>query len=384
MWALDPSVIHLNHGSFGATPVAVLRDQEEWRSRMEANPTLFVNGQLGPAIHAAREMLARFVGADPRGVAFTRNASTGVASVLRSIEPSLLPGDEIITTTHDYNAVRQMLQFLAGRSGARVVLADFPFPIDGPEVVERAVLDRVGKRTRLVVIDQVTSPTGLLLPVESLVERLEPEIPVLVDGAHGPGQVQLDLDRLGASWYTGNLHKWTCAAKGTAFLYARPDRREMTVPTVISHGWNAEIPPGEDRYQLLFDWLGTDDFSGWLSAPAALAAVEEAGGSWSQVIERNHRLIVEARGLICARLGIEEPAPEYMVGSMASVPLPDLVGEPVSGDLSPLMGRLAARGLEVLALIWPSWPRQLLRISAHLYNRIEDYEALADALDDEL
>ena len=381
MWALDPDVRHLNHGSFGAVPIEILELQSEWRRRWEANPTAFVMNDLQPAVDRARSAVASLIGADPSNLALVRNASTGVASVLRSIEADLGPGDELLTTAQDYNAIRQMMEDTAGRTGASVVVAPVPFPVDGPSQVIDAVVDVVSERTRLAVIDHITSPTAVVFPIDDIVSRLEPDVPVLVDGAHGAGQVMLDVENLGASWYTGNLHKWTCAPKGAAFLHARSDRRAATVPTVISHGRNAPLGENDDRFQLLFDWLGTDDFSQWLVLPETLDLVGglEPGG-WPALIKRNHELVLAGREVICAAVGTDPPVPGSMVGTMAAIRLPDATGPTVEGELSPVMGELVEAGFETLAMNWPHWPSQVLRVSAHHYNRIEEYEDLAAVL----
>jgi isopenicillin-N epimerase len=381
MWALEPGTRHLNHGSFGAVLDEILDLQSEWRSRLEANPSRFVFRELQAATDQARDAVAGFVGADPAGIVPVRNATMGVASVLRSVEPALEPGDQLLTTAHDYNAVRQVLRFTAERTGSEVVVAPVPFPVEDPSSVTGAVLDAVTSRTRLAVIDHITSPTALVYPIQDLVSALEPQIPVLVDGAHGPGQVPLALDLLGASWYTGNMHKWTCAPKGAAFLSTRPDRIPMTVPTVISHGYNAPGDRPEERYRQLFDWLGTDDFSAWAVLPDVLRLVGglETGG-WEAVMKRNHDLVLEGRGVIAAAVGTAPPAPDEMVGSMASISLPDGEGPAPAGELSPLMDPLFDAGFATLVMNWPEWPRQLLRISAHLYNTPDDYLALAEAL----
>ncbi len=383
MWSLSPDVHHLNHGSFGAVPIAVQEKQNEWRRRWEANPTAFIVNDLQPGIDAARTTTAAFLNADLEGLVFVRNASSGVASVLRSIEHNLKPGDELLTTVQDYNAIRQMLEFTAARHDVRVVIAPIPYPIDSQSQVMEAILESIGDRTRLAVIDHVTSPTGLVLPIDQIVDVLEPDIPVVVDGAHGPGQVPVDLSVLGASWYTGNLHKWTCAPKGAAFLHTRSDRIETTVPTVISHGRNAPIPEGRSRYWALFDWPGTDDMSQWLVVPDALRVVGsiEPGG-WPALMKSNHELALNARDLLCQALGVDIPAPNEMVGSMATIPLRDADGDDPGGDLSPLMFELLADGFETIVMIWPEWPNQLLRVSAAAYNTLDEYQALADSLSD--
>ncbi len=378
MWSLDRSIHHLNHGSFGAVPVPVQEARRRWLDEWERATTAFVFEQMQPALDRARQVVADFVGGSPDGLAFVRNATTGVASVVRCLEPTFGPGDEIVTTSHDYNAVRQTLAFSAERTGARLVVVDVPFPLSDPDEVTEAVLAAVGPRTKLAVIDHISSPTGLVFPAADIVAALEPEVPVLVDGAHGPGQVALDLTALGASWYTGNLHKWVCAPKGSAFLHTRSDWIDRTFPVVISHGWNDRTAPS--RYHALFDWLGTDDMTPWLVAPEAIETVGslEAGG-WPAVMKRNHELALAGQSVLCERLSLEAPAPPEMVGSMASVILPDLGGPPISG-MSPISGELLSLGFEVPVMVWPEWPRQVLRISAHHYNRLDEYGALADAL----
>ncbi len=381
VWALSPDVHHLNHGSFGAVPLEVLDKQHEWRMRWEANTTGFILEEVQPALDQARVAVASFLEADPAGLVFVRNATSGVASVVKTIEHTLMPGDELLTTSHDYNAIRQTLEFTADRTGASVVVPEVPFPIETPSQVTEAVLDAASDRTRLAVIDHITSPTGVVYPVEEIVAGLEPDIPVVVDGAHGPGQVPLDVGRIGASWYTGNLHKWTCAPKGAAFLHTRRDRVEETVPVVISHGWNEEIPDGRSRYWALFDWLGTDDMTQWLVVPDALRLVGSLDpGGWSSLMARNHELVIAARNVICEALEIEPSVPDEMVGTMAAVILPDGEGPDPGGALSPLNFELLERGFETLVMIWPQWPSQVLRVSAYQYNSLDEYEALAGEL----
>jgi isopenicillin-N epimerase len=286
-----------------------------------------------------------------------------------------------VLTDHAYNAVRQTVEFSAGRAGAEVIVAAVPFPCDRPEQVTDAVLEATGPRTRLIVVDHISSPSGLVFPLDELVSQLEPDIPVLVDGAHGPGQVPLDLAALGASWYTGNLHKWVCAPKGAAFLATRPDRVEHTYPVVISHGWNTPMVGGQSRYHALFDWLGTDDMTPWLVAPDAIRHVGGMmPGGWPEIMTRNHDLALAGRSAICQALGIPQSAPDSMVGSMAAVPLPDGRGEVGKNLLSPLNGELLEAGFETLVYPWPEWPKQMLRISAHLYNSLDEYEKLAAVL----
>ena len=377
MWSLSPDVRHLNHGSFGAVPTVIQEAQAEWRSRWEANPTRFVYRDLPERLEESREALAGFTGASVDGMVFVRNASQGIAAVVRSLEPKLGPGDEVLTTDHEYNAVRQILEYAGTRSGARVRVVQVPFPIETSRAVTDRVMSGVTECTRLVVIDHVTSPTGLVFPVDEIVAALEPETPVLVDGAHGPGQVSIDLTAMGASWYAGNLHKWMCAPKGAGFLSTRADRIDETVPTVISHAWNT-VPSGHGRHRALFDWTGTDDFSPWLVVPDVISVVGDLEtGGWPALMKRNHELALAARHLVCRELEIPVPAPDDMIGSMFGVPMGHAEGADRGDLISPLMRSLLTDGYETAVSVWPRWPGQVLRLSAHHYNRLEEYAELA-------
>jgi isopenicillin-N epimerase len=374
-WTLDPAITFLNHGSFGATPRVVLERQSELRAQMEREPVRFFVRELEPLLDEARRALGSFLGADAEGLAFVPNATAGVNAVLRSLD--LDKFDELLVTTHEYNASRNVLEYVAGIAGAKVVVAEVPFPIESPDVVVARVLEKVTDRTRLLLIDHVTSQTALILPIERLVQELASRgIDTLVDGAHAPGLLPLDLNAIGAAYYTGNLHKWVCAPKGTAFLHVRKNRRSSIRPVAISHGANA-TRNDRSRFHLEFDWTGTFDPTGWLCVPDSLRFMEAHGG-WPDVMRRNNALALLARDLLCDTLGIAPPAPDAMLGAMAAVPLPD-------GDCEPLQDKLLfAHGIEVPLVAWPAAPRRVLRISAQLYNELGDYERLAAALRTEL
>jgi len=381
-WALDPEVTFLNHGAFGACPREVLALQTELRARMERDPIDFLVRALEPLLDEARAKLATFLRADPEELAFVDNATTGVNTVLRSLE--LRPGDELLTTDHGYNACLNALHAVAGASGARVVIAPVAFPLRGPEEVVEAVLGTVTPRTRLVVLAHVTSATGVIFPVESLVPALQGRgIDVLVDGAHAPGMLPVDVQALGAAYYTGNCHKWLCAPKGAGFLHVRRERQGGLRPLVISHGANS---PRTDRsrFRLEFDWTGTRDPSPFLCVGRAIDVV--AGlvpGGWDEVRERNHALACRARALVCEELGVAPPCPDSMLGSLATVELPDHPRWPLPGprDVDPLQEALFVRfGLEVPVYGWPVAHRRWIRLSPHLHNSEAQYRFLADAL----
>lgn len=389
-WGLDPEVTFLNHGSFGAAPGEVLEAQRAWRDRMEREPVAFMVEVLEGALDGARQEAAAFVGADPEGFAFVSNATTGVNTVLASLaHGTIAPGHELLTTDHVYNACHNALRVLAERTGARVVVAPVPFPCTGPGQVVERVMATVTERTRLVLLDHVTSPTGMVLPVERLVPMLEDRgIHVLVDAAHTPGMLPLDVTRLGASYITGNFHKWVCAPKGAAFLYVRADRRAAIRPLVISHGTNA-VRPARSRFRLEFDWGGTDDPSAWLCVPDALRFIDRLRpGGWPAHMQANREGALAARRRLAARLGVALPCPDSMIGTLATLPLPPApagAAAPARGYHTLLQERLVTQHrIQVPIVVWPAAPARWVRTSTQAYNEPAEVDRLADALEAEL
>ncbi|MCC6556754.1 MAG: aminotransferase class V-fold PLP-dependent enzyme [Polyangiaceae bacterium] len=382
LWSLDPAVSFLNHGSFGACPLPVLEAQTRLRARMEREPVRFFVRELESLIDAARAALGAFVGADPDDLAFVPNATAGVNTVLRSLP--LGSGDELLTTDHEYNACRNALEFAASRAGARVVVATVPFPIGSPDAVFEALLERVTARTRLALVDHVTSQTGLVFPIERIVAELgQRGIDVIVDGAHAPGMLPLDVRAIGAAYYTGNCHKWVCAPKGAAFLHVRRDRQHGIRPLSISHG--ASSPRADrSRFLLELDWTGTHDPSAYLCIPDALRFMGSLlPGGWPALMAHNRATALAARALLCEALGRAAPAPASMIGALAAVPLPDGDGaaQPSPLYLDPLQDALMdGWGVEVPVIPWPAPPRRQIRISAQIYNDRADYARLAGAL----
>jgi isopenicillin-N epimerase len=393
-WALDPTVTFLNHGSFGACPRPVLEVQREWQDRMEAEPVRFLARELDHRLAAARATLGPFVGADPDDLAFVTNATGAVNAVVRSLR--FEQGDEILTTDHEYNAVLNVVRHVAARDGARVVVVRLPFPaVSSDDVVER-VLAGATDQTRLAVLSHVTSPTAIIVPVERLVPALAMRgIDTFVDGAHAPGMIPFDLDRLGAAYYAGNLHKWVCAPKGAAFLHVRRDRQSDIRPGTISHGANS--PAGaRSRFRQEFDWQGTLDPTPWLAVPAALEFIGGlVDGGWPAVMARTRELAVEAGGDLRSSLATDL-SPEAMLGSMVALRMPD--GGPLGGAASvdqsspleadPLQTLLYERfrievpiyGWPVPAAESPDPPRRLIRVSTGLHNDRDDIERLVAGL----
>jgi isopenicillin-N epimerase len=382
-WLLDPGVVFLNHGSFGSCPRPVLEFQQQLRERLERQPVRFFVRELEPLWDEARAALARFLGAAADELIFVPNATAGVNTVLRSL--NFAPGDELLVTDHEYNACRNALNFVAERTGARVVVASIPFPLkNGAEFIQ-PVLAAVTARTRLVLLDHVTSQTGLVLPIPPLVSELNRQgVETLIDGSHAPGMIPLNLAELGATYYTGNCHKWLCAPKGAAFLCVRRDRQALIRPLVISHGANS---PRQDRPRFLieFGWTGTGDPSTMLSVPAALRFMEGLlPGGWPEIMRRNRGLALAARQVLCQALQIDPPCPDEFIGSMAALPISDAASAgPAKSPLylDPLQDRLQhEHAIEVPIIPWPAPPKRLLRVSAQLYNSLPQYERLAQAL----
>jgi len=364
-WLLDGDFLSVNHGSFGATPRVVLAAQQEWQRRMEAQPGRFFRAVLPDALRAAAERLAAFLGADGKDVAFVENATVGCNAVLRSL--ALAADDEVVVLQHGYGAVRNAVRYVTERAGARMTEAAMPFPRPDADAIVSAIANALTPRTRLAVIDHITSGSALVLPLDRIIAACHARgVPVLVDGAHGPGQVTLELKALDADWYVGNCHKWLCAAKGCGFLWASPVRQAGLHPVTISHGF-------ANGFLAEFDWTGTRDYSAWLSVGAALDFHARLGGA--ALRSRNVALAAEGTALLARRLNTEQGATGALAGAMGLVRLP--LSMPVTTERSEAMrARLLAAGTDAPTHIVDDalW----LRLSAHAYNEYEDYERLAE------
>lgn len=384
-WSLDPTVTFLNHGSFGACPIAVLEEQQRLRVRLEREPVEFFLREFEPLLDAARGELAAFVGAAAEDLVFVPNATAGVNAVLRSLR--FAPDDELLVTDHAYGACRNALEFVARRAGARVIVAEVPFPIDDPAHVVDCVRRRVTARTRLALLDHVASPTGLVFPIAPLVAELaERGIDTLVDGAHAAGMLPLCLADLGAAYYAGHCHKWLCAPKGAAFLHVRRDRQGDIHPLAISHGATA-TRTDRSRFLLEFGWTGTSDPTPCLCVPAALRLLGRLlPGGWPALMERNHALAVAARRRLCDVLGIAPPCPDDMIGALVALPVADATGDAAAaGTIDPLQDALLDEyGIQVPIMSWPAFPKRLVRVSLHAYNTAAQVDRLAEALREQL
>lgn len=358
LWGLDPSVAFVNHGSFGATPLPVLEEQARWRARMEAQPFDFLYRRYSSYVDPARAAVASFLGADEAGVAFVPNATTGVATILHSL--GLGPGDRVVATDHTYPAVEIALRSL----GVDLVLV--PVDVDAPDIAS-LVLGAVDSSTRLVVVDAVTSVTALVLPFAEVVSGCRAAgVPCLVDAAHAPGLLPVDLRALDPDFWTGNLHKWCCAPKGAAVLYVRDEWRDRVHPLAPSHGWG-------QGFHAEFDWCGTHDPTAWLAAPAALDLLGSLG--WDTVRAYCSALAAWAGGLAASAGGVSLPVPAQRQGQMV---LLDSGMPTYDAALACRDALWSSARVEVGATGWRG--RGYLRLSTAPYSSSTDFVRLATAL----
>lgn len=375
----------LNHGSFGATPTRVIEEQRRWQDLLEDEPVRFYEDLAMGFMENSRRSLSKMLQCDANDLALVENATSGVNTVLRSLVFN--EGDEILVPDHAYQACRNTIDFVAERWGVKVVTVKIPFPITGPDVAFDAVMAGVTPRTVLAMIDTVTSPTGLLMPFERMVQELESNgVAVMLDAAHGIGMVPLSLDELGASYTTSNCHKWLCAPKGSAFLHVRKDRQHLIHPLTISHGMT--FPLGDTtRFRHEFDWTGTRDYSAACSIPYTIEAMGNMiDGGWPAIMKHNHDLAIEGRRILCERLGIHAPCPDEMIACIATLELPSGGGAGIPlHEPDPLHKVLQdTYGIQVPVWSWESPKGRYIRISAQLYNHVDEYHYLANALAAEL
>jgi isopenicillin-N epimerase len=371
-WMLEPGVDFLNHGSFGAVPRVVFEEQTEWRRRIEAAPVEVIARRRLELIDAAKQPVGLWLGMRPDDFGLVTNATEGVNAVLHSLRFGT--GDELLTTTHVYNAVRQAMKFTCDRSGATYREVDVPLPVRSADDIADAVIGTLSDRTRLLVIDHVTSPTALVFPVERITAACAGRgVDVLIDGAHAPGMIPLNVGRTGAAYYAGNLHKWAFAPRGAAFLWARPDRQARIHPAIISHHYG-------EGFCREFSWQGTRDLSAWLAVPRALQFASDLG--LDAVREHNHAMAVWAHQLLCDRLRIDEalsPLDGSLIGSMAAVPLGERFSALDDRQVESIQQRLYTEHRMEVPLMRLGG-RLLLRVSCQVYNEPGQYERVAQVV----
>ena len=364
-WDLDPDFLTVNHGSFGATPHSVTAAQRAWQDRMERQPSRFMSTVYPDAIREAADALGSFVDANGRDIAFVGNATEGCNAVLRSF-PGLGPDDAVTVLSHAYGAVRNAVRFVTENAGARIVQAAIPYPGPTEDLLVAAVAATLTPQTRLAVIDHITSGSAIVVPAQRIVALCHAGgVPVLIDGAHAPGQIDLDLTAIGADWYVGNCHKWLCAPKGCAFLHAAPAAQSGLHPGTISHGYG-------QGFLAEFDWTGTTDPSRFLAVKEAIAFHQRLGGA--ALRERNRQLAARGAELVARRLNTSVGTSGPVAGAMATIRLP--VDDPSPAHALAIRQRLMAAGTDapVHALDGALW----LRLSAFAYNQADDYVRLAE------
>lgn len=364
-WRLEPDIAYLNHGGFGVTPNAVLRAQDEWRLRIERDPTRFLTFELEGLLRAAALPVAASMGAQPEDVVFIDNATTGLNAVLRALD--FEPGDEILITSLGYPAIRRAAQYAASRSGARLVEAELALPIADEGAMLRAVASRLSIRTRLAIFDHVASHSALVLPAAALTRLAhEAGARVMIDGAHAPGMLALDVPAIGAEWYVGNLHKWYFAPRSCGFLWAAKTVQPLTHPLAISHGYGQGFR-GE------FEWTGTRDVTAALAAPAALDFHARLGGP--QLMARNAALARDAAAMLARRWDTALTGAIDCFAAMATIRLP--LSGPVDGARAEALLRDLIDRHRIVAAVVVLAGALWVRIAAQAYNEPSDYERLA-------
>ena len=387
VWPVDPSRVQLNHGSYGVTPEYVRARQSELRDRIDRDPPRFFVVDLERLADRARESLAAFVGCPAADLTFVTNGTFAVAAAVRSYEDELEPGDEIVVTDHEYNATFNELRRLCDRTGAVLRIARVPLPLSGPDGVVESVVSLLSQRTRFTLVSHIASASSIVMPVERIAAACrERGVDVILDGAHTPGQIPIDIAALSPTFYVGSCHKWLCTPKGSGFVYCPPERQAKVRPPAESCRVHNDRP---DRAHFLadFDYVGTGDYTANLVIPDAIEHLgSQLPGGWDELYRRNHELAIAGARVIRERCGLPETAPESMFGSMVSLVLPEdpSPGRPCQHDHA-LWDAISDRhGIQVP--VWPFSPvaDRVMRVSAHLHNEIGQYELLAGALAAEL
>jgi isopenicillin-N epimerase len=368
-WGLAPELANLNHGSFGSTPSAVMAAQDAWRRRIEANPTKFMSRESRPALREAARRVAAELGADGDDIVFSENATSAANAVLRSLD--FKPGDEILITGLGYPAIRNAALYVAERAGARVVEVEIALPVHDAEAIVSAVEARLSDRTRLAIFDHICSGSALVLPVERLTGLAHRAgAAVLIDGAHVPGQLPLDLAGLGVEYYVANLHKWLMAPRGTGILWARRDLQAGLHPLTISHGYRKGFVEE-------FDWTGTKELTGWLSAPAGIDFFHRLGGE--RLMARNRELAQAMGRMLSEAWNTPLAGSLEMFAAMTVVALPN--AGPATFERSTELRLYLAEQHGIEAAVNASDGRLWVRIMAQAYNEPADYERLRRAFE---
>ena len=376
MFLLDPDLIFLNHGSFGACPAQVMQSYQRWQMEMERNPVEFLGRRSADLLAQSRAVLARTLGADPENLIYLPNATTGVNTVARSLR--LQPGDEILTSDHEYGACDNTWEFVCQHTGARYIPVEIPLPFRAEEFAQR-IWAGVTPRTRVIFLSHITSTTALIFPMEELCRRArEAGILTLIDGAHVPGHIPLNLNALGADFYTGNCHKWLCAPKGSAFLHVSPQHHALIDAGVVSWGYSTTITghTGFDAYtgstllERRLQWQGTRDIAAFLTVPAAIAF--QAEHDWDRVRRDCHDMAAQTLHRICAITALEPICEDSDFGQMVAIPVP-LMNAQLLKDTLFERYRIEIPVTSHKGMLF-------IRLSVQAYNTQQDLDTLVDAV----
>ena len=371
LFMLNPEIVFLNHGSFGAIPRPVFESYQRWQRELEWQPVEFLGRRCDDLLNSARENLANFLRTSRDNLVFITNATTGVNILTRNL--ALGPEDEVLMSDHEYGALERAWQFAAQTSGFRLVHQPVRLPITGKEEWIEDFWSGVTHQTKVIFLSHISSPTAMIFPVKDICAKArQAGILTIIDGAHAPGQIDLDLDDLGADFYTGNLHKWLCAPKGAAFLYARPEVQPLAKPLIVSWGWQSETP-GPSPFVDWHQWTGTRDISAFLTVPDAIQFQRDH--DWPAVRQECHRLASTLRQRVTALTGLDPlyPDTENWYCQMGTVPLPESV------DIIEMKRQLYDHfHIEIPVLQWNKY--KLIRFSLQGYNNMEDVLALEKAL----
>ncbi len=373
----------LNNGSYGCCPEVVGAAQTELRRRLEGDPVHFFKYELEFYNDDARGALSRFINVPGKDLALIPNGTVAVSTVLNNLD--LKAGDEIVITDHEYMATMNELGKLCKATGAVLKIAPIDFPHADPDQAADSILGAVTSKTKLVLLSHICSASALVLPVEHIVPELRKKgIDVFLDGAHTPGQIPLDIEAINPTWYAGSCHKWLATPKGTGFIYTCPDRQVGFKPLALSCRVH-ELRDDRAPFLCDFDYVGTNDYTGNLVIPVAIEHMgAQLPGGWNALYKRNHDLIVAGAGVVCDALGIKQQVPESMIGTMVGIPIP---GEVTKGEIydDSLWDALYSKH-DIQVPVWalPGIHPRVMRVSAQLYNTIEDFEKLVGAIKREL
>ncbi|MCX7833259.1 MAG: aminotransferase class V-fold PLP-dependent enzyme [Ignavibacteria bacterium] len=379
-WGLDRNIIYLNHGSFGACPIPVLKKQLSLRKKLESELVRFFTREYEELYNNSKRVLADLVNCDYDDIVFVNNATTGVNTILKSYD--FEPGDEILITNQIYPACKNAVHFIANKLSLTVNEIKIKLPIKNKFEIVNTIASSITPKTKLALIDHVSSIPGIIFPVKEITEILHSKnIDVLIDGAHAPGMIDLNIKEINPEFYTGNCHKWLCTPKGSAFLYVKKEYQHKIHPLVISRTTNN---PSVNRYQLEFSWQGTDDVTSFLCIPKAIEFLNSLHNNGIKgLMKRNHDLVFEAGEMICEKFGIELPYPEDMTGSLYGIPFFEdkQINNYIINNRSKLQDILFYEyNIEVVITYWENPPKRILRIASQAYNTISQYEYLIKAL----